>query len=676
MICTHCGKEIADDAIFCSQCGSRLVPETPVKPEAPAEPEEVPAPEVEEKAGEAADIWPKAASIPAAPAAAAAVKTEPEAPRKPFLEEMQWDVSEYPDSNVIEKTDDIDFNWNTDPDKVEDPVPKAVVRPRPTPKETAPKSAESIRVSEIFDRVVPAQEARAAVKAQTEAPEEADGLDLSKFNTFNRKNAEFQQLLDKEYEKILDSGTIGKEQSQADAIAEERFDSRQEEMTMDQFLEKEGAVKRYEPEPLQSDVLMRIEAQEKKRAKEKAEEEARAKAAEEARAAAEAQKKAEIEQRNNEAEASAAAAEEIRLAEEAEIRQRTEEAAKQKAAEEAAHLAAIAERQAEAERRALEEKERKAAEEARLKAEAEQKAKEEAEARAKAELEAARAAEEEARKRAEAELNAAREAARIRAQEEASLAAQEEAKFQEARDRAQYEEEAQRQQARQDRADAVEAQVKDALAQTARMREEEEAKIKAALAGIRGGRFTNTIAAGETMEEPEKPEKQEEVVVPTVQEAPAAAIPSVEDLLGQDHEPDLPEADQIEEAHQATRDQIDEMAKAREDFFADFPDADEMVSRAAEKAAPAQTRMVSKDDLLAGLDNTKKMSRDALHLEGEEDKIEAAADEAKEMAEAAAADTAEAAGEAADAAQTAAADAGQTDFTGKLSEIDALLNQF
>ena len=35
-------------------------------------------------------------------------------------------------------------------------------------------------------------------------------------------------------------------QSQADVIAKEKFDSRQEEMTMDQFLEKEGAVKLYE----------------------------------------------------------------------------------------------------------------------------------------------------------------------------------------------------------------------------------------------------------------------------------------------------------------------------------------------------------------------------------------------------------------------------------------------
>ena len=110
---------------------------------------------------------------------------------------MQWDVSEYPDSSVIEKTEDIDFNWNTDPELIPDVVPK---RPAPRPQPEQPrreqKSPEGIRVSEIFDRVVPAQEVKAAAADASEAKDE--GLDLSRFNTFNRKNAEFQHLLDKE----------------------------------------------------------------------------------------------------------------------------------------------------------------------------------------------------------------------------------------------------------------------------------------------------------------------------------------------------------------------------------------------------------------------------------------------------------------------------------------------
>ena len=660
MLCKHCGSEMPDEAIFCSHCGTRLIEAEPEIPEAAAP--ETPA---EEPVQEPAQ--PKAA--PQAPAAPAQ-----EPPRKPFLEEMQWDVSEYPDSNVVEKTEDINFDWNTDPDKVPDAIPRRaeVIRP-PQPPKTETKSPEGIRVAEIFDRVVPTEEVKEARETVQEGEDSALG-ELGRFHTFNRKNAEFQELLDREYAKIKDAGTIGKEQSRADKIAEEKFDSRHEEMTMDEFLDKEGAVKLYEPKPLQSDVLARIEAQEKQRARQKAEEEARAKALEEARAEAEARKKAEIDRLNSEEEASAAAAEEIRLAEEEEIRQRTEEEARRRAAAEAAHLEAIAARKAEQEQAARRLEEQRLAEEARRKAEEEARAKAEAEAKAKAEAEAARAAEEEARQKAEAELNAAREAARIRAQQEASLAAREEARFREEQERRLREEELRRQkqalaarkEARESSATAVEAQVKDALAQTARMREEEEAKIKAALAGIRSGRFSDTITPGETTpvqedratrpvvipqaeieqaqaaQAPQQPAFEEPAApeIPAAPEAPAA--PAAEAA------PAAPEtvataADEIEAAHRHTRSQIDEMAKAREDFFADFPDADEIKAKAAEPDL-GHTRVVSKDDLMADIDTTKEISREALQAEGAE---LAPAAEPKEI-----------------------------DFKEQMNEIDDLLSQF
>lgn len=698
MYCKHCGSEMPDDAIFCSHCGTRLVEAAPAEPAAkPAQPVPKPA--------------------PAKPAPAPQAKSAEEAPRKPFLEGMQWNVSEYPDSNVIEKTEDINFDWNTDPSKVEDFVPHSqrVRAQAPKPQESGPKkSAEGIRVSEIFDRVVPAQEAREAV-AQTgattesrpvehrkaaavrppehrtpagapehasaaEGAEEAVGLDLGKFQTFNRKNDEFRQLLDREYEKIKDEGAIGREQSQADAIASERFDSRQENMTMDQFLEKEGAVKLYEPKPLESDVLARIEAQEKQRARQKAEEEARAKALAEARAAEEAKKKAEMARLNSEAEASAAAAEEIRLAEEEEIRRRTEAEAKRKAEAQAARLEAIAARQAAMEQAALLSEEQRAAEEARAKAEAEARARAEAEARARAEAEAARKAEEAARQKAETELNAAREAARIRAQQEANMAAREEARFRQEQERRREAEalmQRQAQQAQQAGPQKVEDEVRDALAQTARMREEEEAKIKAALAGIRTGRFTNIIQPSEKAAEhaPEAPAAPPAAEAPAVAEilggaaaeaAPAPAAPAtiaeesapiIEPALFEEPAPaepvipipaegftpaaepvvtapevpvaapEVPAAaaaaaplstapEAIEKAHEATRSQIDEMARARENFFADFPDANEI----AEKAETAtrdfsQTRLVDKDELMADIDSTKKISRDAFHTD-------------------------------------------------------------
>ena len=699
MYCKHCGSEMPDDAIFCSHCGAKLIAEEMPQQEAPAFEAEAPAVSA-----------PAEPEVQPAPAAPAATVTAEEPPRKPFLEEMQWNVSEYPDSSVIEKTEDIDFNWNTDPDLIPDVVPRRPApRPQPEPPR-APKSAEGIRVSEIFDRVVPAQEVKAAAARTSEPAEE--GLDMSRFNTFNRKSAEFQQLLDQEYEKIRDAGTIGEEQIQADAIAKQKFDSRQEEMTMDQFLQREGAVKLYEPEPLQSDVLARIEAQEKLREKQKAEAEARARELEEARAAAEAERKAARDKVNSDEEASAAAAEEIRLAEEEEIRRRTEEEARRKAEAEAARLEAIAARRAEEEQKALKLEEERAAEEARRKAEEEQRAREEAEAKAKAEAEAARIAEEEARRKAEAELNAAREAARIRAQQEANMAAREEARFQAAQERARREEEARKQreamqarQAQEEGAAKVEAEVRDALAQTARMREEEEAKIRAALAGIRGGRFTDTVANSEKAAQEAAEAKAEAVHVPTqTTEIPAAAIlqaaaeeadqTAAEEAV--QAAPVMTDAQDIEEAHRKTRDQMDNMAKARELFFADFPDAKEMTSR-RETPDMAQTRMVDKDGLMAELDSTKKISRDELHLGAETDFFgqTVPAEEAPAAAEAAPAAPAveEATAEAAPAAEEVIAEAvlaaesapaqaqsaageGKERLEQKLSEIDDLLSQF
>ena len=88
------------------------------------------------------------------------------------------------------------------------------------------------------------------------------------------------------------------------------------------------------------------------------------------------------------------------------------------------------------------------------------------------------------------------------------------------------------------------------------------------------------------------------------------------------------------------------MARARENFFADFPDADEIKARAEEAAEPdlGHTRVVSKDDLMADIDSTKEISRQDLHPE-----------------------TAEPA---------PAADPREMEFKDQMSEIDDLLSQF
>ena len=831
MYCKHCGAEIADDAIFCSQCGTKQIEDKPVPPAAPA------------GAAKAA-----AAGISGAAAVKEAAKAaaDAEAPRRPFLEEMQWDVSEYPDSNTVEKTEDIDFNWNLDPEEIPDQVRRPAVPPVREPR--PPKSPETDRVSRIFDRVVPAavaagegapehpvyrepapeapvyrepapeapvyrepapeapeapvyrepaperpvrrepaahsmsgpksptweipswgaSEGEAVIgPAEEEIPKSAE--ELSQFHTLNRKNAEFQQLLNREYEKVMGSGTIGSEISEAEEAASRRFDSHQEELSMDQFLEKEGVVSLYEPKEFQSDVLARIEAQEKAREQRKAEEEARIQRLEQERAEAEARRREEEARLNAEAEASAAAAEEIRLAEEADLRRRTEADEKRRAEAEAARLAALARRQEEEEARALEEARRREAEEARLRAEEEARLAAEEEARRQAEEEARRQAEEEARLRAEAELRAAEEAARIRAEQEARLAAEEEAAFRAEQLRRQREAETARlrkenearQRAREEKSAAVEAEVRRALEQTSRMRAEEEEKIKAALAGIRGGRFTDTISAGAKKEEPaasapeeKKPaaealpaiDVQQLMEVPAEeapkqeapkqeapkQEAPAAAayepaqvfagadeqpaaeemfLETVEETAAQEAAPaeqevkSLAAEAEIEEAHRRTKEQIDEMARARESFFEDFPDAEDLAAR--EKVQDLTgTRLVDKDAIAAGIkSSTKKLSREDLHHIEEELQVQAEQAAAEEdeffrqfeepaapeapaamseapaaMAEAPAAmaeipAAAEAAREIADSTVSAPADT-KARLDGALEDIDDLLSQF
>ena len=628
MYCKNCGNQIADDAIFCSHCGTKT-DAVPAAPDVRQAVEAVPAAAGPQQAVETAsgiDVQKIQSTIQDGEQA------EPEAPAKPFLEGMSWNVSEYPDSNVVEKTEDIDFDWGLDPDEVRqagkptpprdeipaEPVPSPAESPAISPETSPANSSDRQRVAEVFDRVVPAEEAKASISVR-ESLEAANKIEsVGQFDTFNKKNAMFQELLDREYEKVREAGTIGMEQEEAEQVASRKFDSRTEDMTMDEFLQKEGAVKLYEPEEVSSDVLDRIEAQDRQKAQKEAEEAARIRALEEAR----------------------------------------KEAAAKKAAEDAARLEAITRRQTEEEARAQEEMRRRAAEEARARAEEEARKKEEEAARVKAE-EAARAqAEEAARLKAEADLIAAQEAARIRAQQEAANAAREEAEFKAAQERRRREEEIARlkreaeekQRARAEGSAYVEDEVRKALEQTAKMRQEEEDKIKAALAGIRGGRFSDTISSTQKAEEP----APEPVVVPTashtpeplhaaetapVQSAEAVTAPVTgpvptpvaepETLQAMDVEPQttdrgtvLAAREEIEAAHRHTRYNIEGMAKAREDFFADLPGGDPQAERIAETEAKRShddlvsplTRTVDKEAIAAGLSSTKKLTREDMQV--------------------------------------------------------------
>ena len=555
MYCMNCGKEIAEGSRFCMYCGSpvEIIPAEPVKKEIITE-----TPEPLE-----GDILKTEESQ---------LKTSRE---RHVFDEINWNVSEYPDSNEsIQKTDDIDFDWNASPDDIPEPVAR---RERFADFAQPSDSASNVRTGGFSpEKVLGGDVAQEQLwgSADDSADELSAAERIDKFYTFNKKNEEFQRLLNQEYDKVKSGNPIGAEQSVADAIAEERFEKRHSEpQTMDDFLESEGIVKPYQPKEFESDVLQRIEAQEAEKARARAEEaerqaaiekarreaeEARLKAEEEARQAAEAARiKAEEEARE-----AARRAEEARVRAEEEAKARAEEAARREAAE--------------AKIRAEEEARRIAEEEARIKA------------AAVARYQAA----EEARIKAEEELKAAQEAAKIKAQQEARLAAEAQAKFEAEKARRELEEaekqarlEAERERITRTANETIAAEeARKVLEQTARMRDEEAAKIREALAGFRAGRAA--AQAGNR---------------------------------------------QVEAAHEATRNQINSMARARDTFFGEEDMAAEIetaVQPEPEFKVPEEevlvtgrdtmlknnlsdTRVVDKAEILAGIaDSTITASRD------------------------------------------------------------------
>ena len=527
MYCSKCGNEIADGSRFCSFCGS------------PVAEISTPAPEP-----------PKAET----PVSVTAPKKEvaPEPVRKPFIEDIKWDVNEYPAPDAVEKTEDIDFDWSADPSEIRDRLTREY--PEKVKEEIIEKADHPAAELNVEDLIPAKPQAPEVPKGPAPGEEISAAEKIDKFYTFSTKNEEFQQLLNKEYDKIKGGSPIEQEKKLAEKAATERFETRAEDTSMEAFLDREGVNKPYEPKAFESDVLQRIEAREKELEKARAEEEARqqmieeerAKAAAEKKAAEEARRRAEAEERERiAAEARARAAEEVRRAEEAarlaaEEAARAEEEAARLEAEAAARLAAEEEARREEDARiaraAVEEARRKAEERAHAEAEARIQAREEArikaeeEAKAKAEEEARLAAEEEtrrkeaeerARREAEEEERARQQAEKIKAQREARQAATEKEKRIAEIERRRQEEEQLRQSLDQKQENlrlqaesaAAAEEARKVLAQTARMREEEAAKIKAAIAGLRG----------ETLKKPEPVAEPEPAPAPAAEPAPAPA---------------------------------------------------------------------------------------------------------------------------------------------------------
>ncbi|MGN0702897.1 MAG: zinc-ribbon domain-containing protein [Lentihominibacter sp.] len=592
MYCNKCGKQIAEGSMFCNFCGAPV--EVPVEPAAKEAPAEEPA---------ARDTG------------------------KPVFEEFDWNVNDYPSQDKITKTEDIDFDWNADPNDVKDRFTRGLS----TEEKAEVAAGAELSVEDLMpSKPQPAAAVQSLWSDNTAEPaKESPASEIEKFYTFNSKNEEFQKLLDREYDKIRTGNPIGQEQSVAEKTADQKFEERPKDNSMEAFLEREGAVRSYEPKAFESDVLQRIEAQERAKEQARLEEEAREKALEEARLKAEEEMRiAEEARRKAEAEAREAAI--------AEARARAEEEARERAVAEAKAKAEELARQAE-------EEAKRAEEEMRIRALEEEKIRAEEEARRKAE-------EEEQRLKAEAEYRAQQEAQKIKEQREARMAALEAERRAKEAERRSNEEASIRERlaaeqdnlARQANSAAAAEEVRTALAQTARMKAEEEAKIKAEIAKLKGEFSPRQVpaepapvpemtAAPAASAAPEVPAAAAVSEEPAVVEAPAASAaaakapdPAVDAKLEGDRR-----------AHQAHRDNLSEMARARAEFLAEFGLDNEKKAPAGEpipstveellgekpvtgrntmldNSELVQTRTVDKAAVLAGLGTTVKISKSEL----------------------------------------------------------------
>ena len=186
MYCKNCGIEIGDGARFCSNCGNPVAITTQ--------------PEIAEPVVESPSI--------------SEDHTEETPVRKPLFEEFKWNVSEYPDRNVVEKTEEINFNWNADPASITE-TPASKIQ-----KDTI--SGEDLE-KEVFKNIVPEKNPQDMSAAER----------IDKFYTFNKNNEEFQKLINSEFQRIKSGNAIEHEISQAEKAAEERFETRIEDSSME-----------------------------------------------------------------------------------------------------------------------------------------------------------------------------------------------------------------------------------------------------------------------------------------------------------------------------------------------------------------------------------------------------------------------------------------------------------
>lgn len=319
MYCRNCGQKLADGDKFCSSCGAKTILADDNKKTdgisggaGTAEPQTQadPAAEAKEPLFEPFDFK-SFGFLDSDPASENAASGTEEKKATLPSEEFDWNIHTFPGMEV-EKTEDVDFNWSMTPEEVDaEEAQHAKTAARPEVFSAEPRSWNSTEPQAAETPANPESKADAGTSSLEK--ELFGGLDsktdetkkqseeIDKFFTFHQKNEEFQKLLDQEYEKIKSGNILTEEMNAAETVSEEKFAARKPEDPMEELFASEGIVKGYEPKPVESDVLERIEAAEaEKKAREdaaklieeekrKAKEEAERKVKEEAEELAKAQ---------------------------------------------------------------------------------------------------------------------------------------------------------------------------------------------------------------------------------------------------------------------------------------------------------------------------------------------------------------------------------------------------
>lgn len=202
MYCKNCGKFLLENDKFCSNCGARVV-------------QQKQNPGLSGQAGQ--DNTPVSGGDIPKPT--------------PPVDNIQWNISDFPGHDV-KKTEEINFDWGNTSifKKPETPEDEIALNPVQKPEEGKPTEGGFVAVETVVEEIIRGKDLEEEIFAEASLVESipAGGEPhkrnkiVDKFYTFNKKNEEFQKLLDKEYEKI--------KAGESDSLDEQYFRSKVSEI--------------------------------------------------------------------------------------------------------------------------------------------------------------------------------------------------------------------------------------------------------------------------------------------------------------------------------------------------------------------------------------------------------------------------------------------------------------